>query len=93
MFHFTGSYECLICLLVYAVMSSKDSISTVLKCMVKGASDFLMKPVRKNELRNLWQHVWRRKTVCLNLDKEKKTFKMVIKFNQLNLTRSYFVSL
>lgn len=55
----------------YAVMSSKDSISTVLKCMVKGASDFLIKPVRKNELRNLWQHVWRRKTVCL---KETKTF-------------------
>ncbi|PHU04469.1 Two-component response regulator-like PRR73 [Capsicum chinense] len=44
------------------MMSSKDSISTVLKCMVKGASDFLIKPVRKNELRNLWQHVWRRKT-------------------------------
>nr|XP_016480806.1 PREDICTED: two-component response regulator-like APRR3 isoform X1 [Nicotiana tabacum] len=44
------------------MMSSKDSIGTVLKCMVKGASDFLMKPVRKNELRNLWQHVWRRKT-------------------------------
>ncbi|CAN4125226.1 unnamed protein product [Withania somnifera] len=43
------------------MMSSKDSISTVLKCMVKGASDFLIKPVRKNELRNLWQHVWRRK--------------------------------
>ncbi|XP_060203797.1 two-component response regulator-like APRR9 isoform X1 [Lycium barbarum] len=44
------------------MMSSKDSISTVLKCMVKGASDFLIKPIRKNELRNLWQHVWRRKT-------------------------------
>ncbi|KAK4344992.1 hypothetical protein RND71_035168 [Anisodus tanguticus] len=44
------------------MMSSKDSISMVLKCMVKGASDFLIKPVRKNELRNLWQHVWRRKT-------------------------------
>lgn len=43
------------------MMSSKDSISTVLKCMVKGASDFLIKPVRKNELMNLWQHVWRRK--------------------------------
>lgn len=44
------------------MMSSKDSISTVLKCMVKGASDFLIKPVRKNELRNLWQHVWRKRT-------------------------------
>ncbi|KAL6005448.1 hypothetical protein ACLOJK_006015 [Asimina triloba] len=28
--------------------------------MLKGAADFLVKPVRKNELRNLWQHVWRK---------------------------------
>ncbi|KAJ8747186.1 hypothetical protein K2173_012410 [Erythroxylum novogranatense] len=34
----------------------------VLKCMLKGAADFLIKPVRRNELRNLWQHVWRRRT-------------------------------
>ncbi|EHA8590019.1 hypothetical protein COCNU_scaffold014359G000010 [Cocos nucifera] len=32
----------------------------MLKCMLKGAVDFLVKPIRKNELRNLWQHVWRR---------------------------------
>lgn len=42
------------------MMSSHDSISMVLKCMLKGAADFLVKPVRRNELRNLWQHVWRR---------------------------------
>ncbi|KAF5733388.1 pseudo-response regulator 9 [Tripterygium wilfordii] len=42
------------------MMSSNDSISMVLKCMLKGAADFLIKPVRRNELRNLWQHVWRR---------------------------------
>ncbi|KAL4187002.1 hypothetical protein AMTRI_Chr09g36960 [Amborella trichopoda] len=42
------------------MMSSQDSISIVLKCMLKGASDFLLKPIRKNELRNVWQHVWRR---------------------------------
>jgi pseudo-response regulator 5 len=46
-----------------AVMSSQDSIGTVLKCMQKGAVDFLVKPVRKNELGNLWQHVWRRHAV------------------------------
>ncbi|XP_078154918.1 two-component response regulator-like APRR9 isoform X3 [Carex rostrata] len=46
------------------MMSSQDSIGVVLKCMLKGAADFLVKPVRKNELRNLWQHVWRRH--CLN---------------------------
>ncbi|KAF9597429.1 hypothetical protein IFM89_018875 [Coptis chinensis] len=42
------------------MMSSHDSISIVWKCMQIGASDFLVKPVRKNELRNLWQHVWRK---------------------------------
>ncbi|GKU87853.1 hypothetical protein SLEP1_g2186 [Rubroshorea leprosula] len=42
------------------MMSSQYSISMVLKCMLKGAADFLIKPVRRNELRNLWQHVWRR---------------------------------
>lgn len=50
-----------------AVMSSRDSISMVLKCMLKGAADFLIKPVRRNELRNLWQHVWRRHSVCINV--------------------------
>ncbi|CAA0824719.1 pseudo-response regulator 5 [Striga hermonthica] len=42
------------------MMSSQDSVGTVYKCMLRGASDFLVKPVRKNELRNLWQHVWRK---------------------------------
>jgi pseudo-response regulator 5 len=31
--------------------------------MLKGAADFLVKPLRKNELRNLWQHVWRKQLV------------------------------
>lgn len=42
------------------MMSSQDCISVVFKCMMRGAADFLVKPIRKNELRNLWQHVWRR---------------------------------
>jgi pseudo-response regulator 5 len=49
----------------FAVMSSQDSISTVYKCMLRGAADYLVKPLRKNELRNLWQHVWRRQSVRL----------------------------
>ncbi|XP_076890298.1 two-component response regulator-like APRR5 [Bidens hawaiensis] len=44
------------------MMSAHDSVSTVYKCMLRGASDFLVKPVRKNELKNLWQHVWRRQS-------------------------------
>ena len=51
----------------HAVMSSQDSISTVYKCMMRGAADFLVKPIRRNELSNLWQHVWRRKAVCFHL--------------------------
>lgn len=43
-----------------AVMSSYASMSLVFKCLSKGAVDFLVKPIRKNELKNLWQHVWRR---------------------------------
>ncbi|GJX20608.1 two-component response regulator-like APRR5 [Tanacetum coccineum] len=40
------------------MMSAHDSVSTVYKCMLKGAANFLVKPVQKNELKNLWQHVW-----------------------------------
>ncbi|KAG6511917.1 hypothetical protein ZIOFF_029996 [Zingiber officinale] len=42
------------------MMSSNDSMGTVFKCLSKGAVDFFFKPIRKNELKNLWQHVWRR---------------------------------
>ncbi|KAK8461186.1 hypothetical protein SEVIR_2G456400v4 [Setaria viridis] len=42
------------------MMSSNDAMGTVFKCLSKGAVDFFVKPIRKNELKNLWQHVWRR---------------------------------
>ncbi|XP_076936064.1 two-component response regulator-like APRR3 isoform X2 [Bidens hawaiensis] len=42
------------------MMSSDDSMGIVFNCLSKGAVDFLVKPVRKNELKNLWQHVWRK---------------------------------
>ncbi|MED6196881.1 hypothetical protein PIB30_051417 [Stylosanthes scabra] len=42
------------------MMSSHDSMGIAFKCLSKGAVDFLVKPIRRNELRNLWQHVWRR---------------------------------
>ena len=41
-------------------MSSNDSMGIVFKCLSKGAVDFFVKPIRKNELKNLWQHVWRK---------------------------------
>ncbi|KAK7404649.1 hypothetical protein VNO78_05604 [Psophocarpus tetragonolobus] len=42
------------------MMSSHDSMGIVFKCLSKGAVDFLVKPIRRNELKNLWQHIWRR---------------------------------
>ncbi|WOG96533.1 hypothetical protein DCAR_0415869 [Daucus carota subsp. sativus] len=42
------------------MMSSHDSMGLVFTCLSKGAVDFLSKPIRKNELKNLWQHIWRR---------------------------------
>nr|GME12905.1 two-component response regulator-like PRR37 isoform X1 [Ipomoea batatas] len=42
------------------MMSSNDSMGVVFKCLSNGAVDFLVKPIRKNELKNLWQHVWRK---------------------------------
>ncbi|TYH98013.1 hypothetical protein ES332_A12G280300v1 [Gossypium tomentosum] len=48
------------------MMSSQDSVSTVYKCMLRGAADYLVKPVRRNELRNLWQHAWRRQSSIID---------------------------
>ncbi|KAJ6720338.1 TWO-COMPONENT RESPONSE REGULATOR [Salix viminalis] len=42
------------------MMSSHDSMNVVFRCLSKGAVDFLVKPIRKNELKILWQHIWRR---------------------------------
>ncbi|GAB2271880.1 hypothetical protein Dimus_006709 [Dionaea muscipula] len=42
------------------MMSQHDSVSMVFKCLRKGAADFLIKPIRRNELKNLWHHVWKR---------------------------------
>uniref|UniRef100_A0A1D1XZ17 Two-component response regulator-like PRR1 n=1 Tax=Anthurium amnicola TaxID=1678845 RepID=A0A1D1XZ17_9ARAE len=43
------------------MMSSKDEVSVVVKCLRLGAADYLVKPLRTNELLNLWTHVWRRR--------------------------------
>ena len=42
-------------------MSSNGETSVVLRGVTHGAVDFLIKPVRIEELRNVWQHVVRRK--------------------------------
>ncbi|RWW52215.1 hypothetical protein BHE74_00041375 [Ensete ventricosum] len=45
----------------YQVMSAQDEVSVVVKCLRLGAADYLMKPLRTNELLNLWTHMWRKR--------------------------------
>ncbi|KAL6839337.1 hypothetical protein ACP4OV_030834 [Aristida adscensionis] len=42
------------------IISSNGDTSTVMKYITNGASDFLIKPVRIEELKNIWQHVFRK---------------------------------
>ncbi|XP_020527764.1 two-component response regulator ORR21 isoform X2 [Amborella trichopoda] len=43
------------------MMSVDDEKSRVMKGVKHGACDYLLKPVRMKELRNIWQHVYRKK--------------------------------
>jgi pseudo-response regulator 5 len=44
-------------------MSKVDNQASVAQCLHLGAVDYLVKPLRRNELNNLWAHVWRRRMV------------------------------
>lgn len=48
------------------VMSSECRQEVVLEAFEAGASDFLIKPIRRNELTTLWQHAWRASRSCQN---------------------------
>lgn len=63
-FHVADSYRhfCL----NKSVMSSQDEVSVVVKCLRLGPADYLVKPLRTNELLNLWTHMWRRRRTVLN---------------------------
>ena len=43
------------------VMSVDGETSRVMKGVQHGACDYLLKPIRMKELRNIWQHVFRKK--------------------------------
>lgn len=51
----------------YSVMSADGRTSAVMKGIRHGACDYLIKPIREEELKNIWQHVARKK---LNENKE-----------------------
>lgn len=49
-------------------MSSNGETNVVLRGVTHGAVDFLIKPVRIEELRNAWQHVVRRRRESVSAD-------------------------
>jgi response regulator of citrate/malate metabolism len=40
------------------VASTIGDRDTVAKCLSMGATDYLVKPLRHNELRNIWTRIW-----------------------------------
>lgn len=46
---------------LYTVMSADDGKSVVMKGVTHGACDYLIKPIRIEELKNIWQHVVRKR--------------------------------
>lgn len=46
---------------MWAVMSVDGETSRVMKGVQHGACDYLLKPIRMKELRNIWQHVFRKR--------------------------------
>lgn len=47
--------------MIFSVLSSNGDHELVMKGVTHGACDYLVKPVRIQELKNIWQHVIRRK--------------------------------
>ncbi|XP_051117017.1 two-component response regulator-like APRR1 [Andrographis paniculata] len=51
------------------MMSAQDEVPIVVKCLKFGAADYLVKPLRTNELLNLWTHMWRRRRMLGLMEK------------------------
>ncbi len=51
-----------------AAMSAESKQEAVLEALKGGAQDYLVKPVRRNELLTLWQHIWRRHQIQASRD-------------------------
>ncbi|MCO5587421.1 hypothetical protein L7F22_041370 [Adiantum nelumboides] len=64
------------------VMSQHDEMAVVAKCLRLGAVDYLVKPLRLNEVMNLWTHMWRKRQAMGLPDKH-------VGLTSINAVRSY----
>lgn len=58
---------------IVSVLSGDGDRNLVMKGITHGACDYLVKPVRLEELRNIWQHVIRRKVVSKSKNNREKS--------------------
>jgi hypothetical protein len=69
------------------MMSSTENLDIVYKCLKSGADHYILKPIKEDQLKNLWQTLYRKKQevrVVSQLDKEKhKTSKLEEKTQKL----------
>ena len=57
------------CLLYDTVISANGETSAVMKGITHGACDYPLKPIRLEELKNIWQHVvWKKRTESKDRD-------------------------
>lgn len=42
----------------FTVISAVDEREAVMSCLMLGAVDYMVKPLRQNELRHIWTRVW-----------------------------------
>lgn len=68
-----------ILLLCYVVMSVDGETSRVMKGVQHGACDYLLKPIRMKELRNIWQHVFRKRMRGVRNVETKESFEETLK--------------
>lgn len=54
-------------------MSGDGETDVVMKGITHGACDYIIKPVRLEELRNIWQHVVRKRVTPRNIPKEESS--------------------
>jgi two-component response regulator (ARR-B family) len=54
-------YQTVDIIIFAAVMSADGRTSAVMRGIRHGACDYLIKPIREEELKNIWQHVIRKK--------------------------------
>lgn len=51
-----------LCPCIPAVMSANEQKDTVFQAIKGGAEEYLVKPVTRKEVQNIWQYVWKRLT-------------------------------